>query len=180
MPNVNPALEEIRRRRGEEFRLRLKAFVQAKVDVGQEAEVTDGAIARASKVDRSTVSRILSGERIATADQISAIAAALNAPALIPPEPVVGAGSPQQEGGFQPTSGLRSRLPPGLEGFLERHGKRLKITRRERVYLERDRTETDAWLRKDDGYWERRLKFWREELAIQDRASGIDSPEDSE
>jgi len=178
MPKTNPTIEERNKRRAEDFHRRLEALVDKKTREGKADEITDGAISRATDIDRSTVTRILNGDRPANADHILAIAKGLGAPELIPEE--------MKFGGLSVVSGESARvsppvgkLPPGLEGFLGRHAKKLHITRRERRYLERDRTETEDWLVKDDGHWERRLKFWREELAIQDKTSGAPSEEDS-
>lgn len=134
-------------------------------------------------ISQPVVSKIEKGKKkTLDSDLLSRIADALGVTvnALHGREPMTFRGSVVQPTEQTSTSAPKVRLPPGLEGFLERHARRLHITRRERSYLERDRTETESWLIKDDGHWERRLKFWREELAIQDKASGAPGEEDSQ
>jgi len=176
MPSKRPDLEERDRRRGEEFRRRLEALLRDRAAHGD--PLSHAKIGKKASIERTTITKMLNGARLATAEQILGIAAALGEPDLVPEEMRPGATAVLSPQGSPRMSASGSRLPPGLEGFLERHGKRLNITKRLRSYLENDRTQTESWIVKDDAFWERRFKYWREELAIQDQAPGVGGEED--
>jgi transcriptional regulator with XRE-family HTH domain len=147
-------------------------------------------LSRATDVPQSTISSIESGARGATPHQRAALAEALGVSlAMLDPLqvnsesyhaalkrttelPPAGTASkvsarPITESGAD----LGSILPPGLEGFLERHRQGRKITRREEWYLTNTRLRTEPWVRLDDDFWLEMHEFWRNYLRKQD-ASG--------
>jgi len=81
-------------------------------------------------------------------------------PVQPPPEPA----PPKQRGGAE-----ENGMPPGLEEFLRDHGKRLKINKRERYYLEQSRFRAEPWLAFDSFFWEEMLAFWRTVLKHQEQ-----------
>jgi hypothetical protein len=131
MARKRPENAERDRQRGEEFVQALRAYVDLEKRSGRAKRVTNAAIGKAANIEPSIVTRIMNGDRIAHVGQILAIATALEAPDLLPADMRLGPQTPDSKA-LNRMSAPATRMPPGLEGFLERHAKRTKVTKRER------------------------------------------------
>jgi hypothetical protein len=173
MARKRPENAERDRQRGEEFVQALRAYVDLEKRSGRAKRVTNAAIGKAANIEPSIVTRIMNGDRIAHVGQILAIATALEAPDLLPADMRLGPQAPDGKA-LNRMSAPATRMPPGLEGFLERHAKRTKVTKRERWYLENSRFQAEPWVSFDDEFWDGQLAFWRKYLAERDRESGAE------
>jgi transcriptional regulator with XRE-family HTH domain len=129
----------------------------------QEKGFSQSSLSRATGIDRTLLNKILSGERRTNAEQLATIARALmvSIQALTPTEeeplPPAPQAAPRDrkppEAVSAPGSSVPSarRLPPGLEGFLERHGE--DVTPAERSLLERSGFSTDKRVQFNDDFW---------------------------
>jgi len=126
-----------------EFREQMGARIQAAM---KNADENQTSLAEKAKIDRTVFSRILSGARRANGDQLGRIARVLDvtAASLMPDG---GAQAPAIRGMSDPGS----KLPPGLEAYLGRHGD--DVTPRERRQLETIRFKLEAGAKCDDVFW---------------------------
>lgn len=159
------------------------AAVAEKVSSLMESKrLTQQALAQILGWQQGWVSSLLSGRRRFQRWQVVAVSKALETterdllppgmPSVIPPvahpsesRPPAPQAAPRDLGASPPVSvpggtvpSVR-RLPPGLEGFLERHGD--DVTPAERSLLERSGFSTDKRVRFDDDFWWAILKVVR-------------------
>lgn len=161
-----PTPEEIRKM-GLEFKRDLDELVAREHAAGtfDKKRFSATRIAKATGIDRSAVSKILSGTRVATPKQMSAIAEALDATNLLPFEVWVDADEHREQ------ERRRQSLPPGLETFLTLYGKSLAIDPEERWHLENSHVKLAPWLQMDTDFWTHMHRFWREFLRTKRKQS---------
>lgn len=183
VPKKNPQIEARDRRRTEEFLRRLERYRATRPETHRRGWATD--VAKAAQVDKSTMSRILNGDRPATADQLLAIAKHLAEPGLLPDEMRAGVGKASKgpsdhdvayRSGSPTMSVVASSLPPGERrppGLEEWLAARIGIAWPELVGLERHRARgvPDTVMR-EPGYWDEVLEDVRQMFAAATGAPG--------
>lgn len=131
------------------------------VELRDKAGLNNAQLSKKSGIDTSTISRLLSGQRPPTTQQIGELAQALGCSAddILKPGELTEGSAP---------AAPASDLMPGLAAYFERHASDHKITNRERYHLENSRFSTEPWVVFDDKFWSEVLKFWRARLAEED------------
>lgn len=169
---ANDEITETRRKQRLEAGLRVKAIRAARLMKAADLAVSAG-------LPRSTISSIENGTRGMPAEQRAKIAHALGVEAMVlDPASTPNLDIPRMirenlprpyESGpapvltvSEPRSSIPSRLPPGLEGFLERHP---DISPRIRWYMENSAFRTEPWVVFDDAFWDEVATFWEKYLS---------------
>lgn len=176
-------LSSMARRPTTDRRQQLRIEAGRRVSVLRSARnLTQKGLAQAAGLPQSTMSNVESGARGMPPDQRVAIAAALGVdaatldPSLTPDLDIekyalavwTSRGTTERPMS-DPPANLPTKLPPGLEGYLERHP---DISPRIRWYLENSSFRTEPWVKFDDDFWEEVAVFWERYLHQKEGAGG--------
>lgn len=168
--SMSSAQERRQRRleRAEAFRQALKSH-HARRPAGWQKE-----LAGATGYTEQQISKIVSGARPATVDQMLAIAGALDAPQLLPAELVSmlkkGRATPVEQATPPRMSALRSSVPPtpipaSLRAYLDAHRDDLHPGVRWELEQNHDPRVPD-YIEQDHAFWEKFARHWADVLGL--------------
>ena len=186
MPKKSATSEERHRRDATAFMQSAQARVTSGPDATLPVDIRPSAIAAATGIERTAVSKIVSGARLPTYEQMGVLAEYLGVPAHPRPAggPVAGpvgpmlpfalaVGSASEVGATERdlSNEALAAASPSLAEYVRGRGAARGITRRERYYLANTRVRVEPWVPIDPRFWDRLLTFWRGFLEEADQAT---------